>query len=71
MYIYICIDVYIYIYIYISIYTWHVDFGQPVNSVPACCLKVNGVMMRMGATDCLHDLTVYVLRSLLCACCVP
>ena len=52
----------------------HDGFGRPMVCYsatgylkPACCHKAI-VVMRMGALDCLHDFTVYVLRSLLCGC---
>ena len=62
IYIYIFIFIYIYIYSYIHIY---IATGRPY---PTCRHKAIVVMRRMGALDCLHDVTIYVLCSLLCAC---
>ena len=57
---------------------WMCDFGQFTsiwNCVRRYCAALQPpwyhrtiVVMRMDALDCLHDFTIYVLRSMICAC---
>ena len=41
---------------------------EPTECSTSTRLRAIVVMRRMGALDCLHDVTIYVLCSLLCAC---
>ena len=71
-YIYMYIYIYTYICIYIYIYIFNKVIKMAIAFRPALDRrhrhKAIVEMGRMGALDCLHDFSIYVLRFLLCFC---